>query len=151
MSIFQKNKQKITGALFWNKYGQNILLLLIVGLTFYLGFRFGEIKQQNDTKINLVINDLKNANPRAEKINTMAEALQRQGVNLKLSSEETIKDIVSQKDCLFVASRKSHKFHTADCKYAKNIKLSNKICFKNREEAEKKGYIPAKGCLGDKK
>jgi len=149
MSISQKNQKNPTS--FWSKYGQHILFLLIMGLTFYLGFRLGEIKQENNTKINLVVNDLKNANPRAEKINTMATALQRQGVDLKLSSEEAIKDSTPKEDCLFVASRKSHKFHTADCKYGKNIKPTNKVCFKNKKEAKNKGYIPAKGCLGDKK
>ena len=45
--------------------------------------------------------------------------------------------------CVFVASKRSKKYHKASCRYVKKIKEDNKICFKNEEDAQKNGYIPA--------
>ncbi len=128
------------------KYGQAILIVVIVLLSGWLGFRMGEIKTENNVPIQMSINNLQNANPAQEKINIATEALKRQGVDLKLDETAT-KTAEQKKDCLFVASRKSHKYHTADCRYGKNIKPSNKICFKSQEEAKGKGFVPAKGCI----
>ena len=149
MSTSRKNKKQKFIKSFWEKYGQAILIVAIVILSGWLGFRMGEIKTENNVPIQMSINNLKNVNPAQEKINIATEALKRQGVDLKLD-ETVTKTAEQKKDCVFVASRKSHKFHTADCKYGKNIKTSNKVCFKSMEEARQKGYIPAKGCLGDK-
>ena len=130
------------------KYGQAVLVLVIVVLSGWLGFRMGEIKAGNNVPIQMSINNLESANPAQEKINIATEALKRQGVDLKLD-EAVAKTIEQKKDCLFVASRKSHKYHTADCRYGKNIKLSNRVCFKTQDEAKTKGFVPAKGCIHD--
>ncbi len=127
------------------KYGQAVLVLVIVVLSGWLGFRMGEIKAENNIPIQMSINNLGNANQTQEKINTALEALKRQGVDLKLN--ETAEITKPTKDCLFVASRKSHKYHTVDCKYGKNIKPGNRVCFKTQEEAKAKGFVPAKGCI----
>jgi predicted negative regulator of RcsB-dependent stress response len=133
---------------FWKRYNQIVTLMTIIALAIFIGFRFGEVSANNNTKINVSINNLKNANQTQEQINLATEALKRQGVDLKVSSmENNFKESVGKKDCLFVASRKSHKYHTAECKYGKNIKLANRICFKSQEEAKEKGFVPAKGCL----
>jgi regulatory protein YycI of two-component signal transduction system YycFG len=139
MSIFKR---------FWKKYNQIIILVTIIILAIFIGFRFGQVNANNNTKINVSVNNLKNANQAQEKINLATEALERQGIDLKVGSmRSNVKDSVNKKDCLFVASRKSHKYHTAECKYGKNIKLANRICFKSQEEAKTKGFVPAKGCL----
>ncbi len=128
------------------KYGQAVLVVAIVVLSGWLGFRMGEIKAENNIPMQMSINNLQNANPVQEKVNIATEALKRQGVDLKLD-EAVAKTIEQKKDCLFVASRKSHKYHTADCRYGKNIKLSNRVCFKTQDEAKTKGFVPAKGCI----
>ena len=46
----------------------------------------------------------------------------------------------------YVASKNSTAFHTPDCKWEQRIKEENKIWFKTREEALKKGYTPCKVC-----
>lgn len=46
----------------------------------------------------------------------------------------------------YVASKNSTVFHYPDCKWAQRIKEENKIWFKTREEALKKGYTPCKVC-----
>lgn len=40
----------------------------------------------------------------------------------------------------FVASKTSNKLHAAKCAYAKNIKLKNKVIFKNKSLAINKGF-----------
>lgn len=139
MSIFKR---------FWKKYNQIIILVTIIILAIFVGFRFGEVSASNNTEVNVSVNNLENANQAQEKISLATEALKRQGIDLKLTSKENvINDNFNTSDCLFVASRKSHKYHTAECKYGKNIKLANKVCFKSQEEAKAKGFVPAKGCL----
>ena len=127
------------------KYGQAILIAIIILLSGWLGYRIGEIRAENNVPIQMSINNLDSANQTQEKINIATEALKRQGVDLKLDQATEISK--PNKNCLFVASRKSHKYHTADCKYGKNIKPGNRVCFKSQEEAKAKGFVPAKGCI----
>ena len=48
----------------------------------------------------------------------------------------------------YVASKSGTKYHLPWCAGAKQIKESNKIFFKTKEEAEKAGYTPASNCKG---
>ncbi len=47
--------------------------------------------------------------------------------------------IDNKKDCLYVGSNNSDKYHTPDCKFAKKIKPENLVCFYSLEEAEQGG------------
>lgn len=51
----------------------------------------------------------------------------------------------SAKNCAFVGSRNSDKYHLPACAVAKRIKPENRVCFASKEDAEKRGYIA--GCL----
>ena len=48
---------------------------------------------------------------------------------------------------LYVGSKNSDKYHKPDCKWAKNIKVSNKITFTSSTNAKNKGYSPCKTCI----
>lgn len=50
-----------------------------------------------------------------------------------------------EKNCVFVGSKNSNKYHLATCAVAKRIKVENKVCFSSKEDAEKRGYIAS--CL----
>jgi micrococcal nuclease len=50
------------------------------------------------------------------------------------------------KNPYYVASKKGKKFHIFYCPSAKRIKGKNRIIFKKREEAIKRGYKPAGDC-----
>lgn len=56
--------------------------------------------------------------------------------------EEKTDEIIAEEH-LFVGSRNSNKYHLLDCYWASKIKQENKIFFKNEQEANKMGYIPA--------
>jgi exonuclease III len=54
--------------------------------------------------------------------------------------------IVYASSCNFVGSKNSDVYHYPDCRYAKNIKSGNKICFDTPEDAVAAGYHPCKVC-----
>ncbi len=128
----------------WKKHGQTILMVVIVLLASVISFKFGQIHAYNNTKIAVSINDTHSVNPAQEEANMAIEALKRQGIDIH---KEVAEKKSKEKDCLFVASRNSKKYHTKDCKYGKKIKDSNLVCFKSIEEAKSKGYLPAGGCF----
>ena len=41
----------------------------------------------------------------------------------------------NKKDCMYVGSTNSDKYHTPDCKFAKKIKAENLVCFNSLEDA----------------
>jgi hypothetical protein len=49
--------------------------------------------------------------------------------------------------CAFVGSKNSTKYHLPTCRFAKNIKPENQVCFGSVEEAKAKGYSPCGTCL----
>jgi hypothetical protein len=48
--------------------------------------------------------------------------------------------------CNFVGSKSSDVYHYPDCRYAKNIKSGNRVCFDTPEDAVAAGYRPYKVC-----
>lgn len=50
-----------------------------------------------------------------------------------------------EKNCIFVGSKNSNKYHLSTCAVAKRIKAENKVCFSSKEDAEKRGYVAS--CL----
>ena len=48
---------------------------------------------------------------------------------------------------VYVGSKKSDKYHKPDCKWAQKIKPENKVVFKDKEAAEKAGYVACKVCI----
>jgi hypothetical protein len=58
------------------------------------------------------------------------------------ASTETI-----PKDCAFVGSKNSTKYHVPSCTFAKRILPKNLVCFKSAEEAQSQGRQPDKGCI----
>lgn len=48
----------------------------------------------------------------------------------------------------YVASRNGSKYHLPWCSGAQRIKEENKIWFDSKEEAERRGFSPAKNCPG---
>jgi len=50
-------------------------------------------------------------------------------------------------NCAYVGSKNSNKYHLPTCRWAKQIKPENLVCFKTLEEANAKGYLPDKNCI----
>lgn len=135
---------------FWEAHNVKILTVLAIILTAVVSFRAGQTheKQKIAANIEVSINQLAAANPAAEKIKTLGEALERKGVNVnKISNGKVDQEGGSSQnsECALVGSKNSDKYHLPSCGWADKIKLENRVCFSSVEEAENKGYKPA-GC-----
>ncbi len=78
--------------------------------------------------------------------------LEKEDVSKAPSLSSGLQRVVSEgknmgllKECVFVGSRNSNKYHLPTCAPAKRIKPENKVCFASKEDAEKRGYLA--GCL----
>lgn len=50
-------------------------------------------------------------------------------------------------NCAYVGSKNSNKYHLPTCRWAKQIKPENRVCFSSEDEAKSKGYLPDKNCI----
>lgn len=50
-------------------------------------------------------------------------------------------------NCAFMGSKNSNKYHLPACRWAKQIKPENTVCFKDENEAKSKGYLPDNNCI----
>jgi beta-glucosidase/6-phospho-beta-glucosidase/beta-galactosidase len=72
------------------------------------------------------------------------------GGYLLLNKPEEVeeKTTYSQKTSVtYVGSKNSDKYHLPSCRWAENIKSSNKITFPSSAIARSKGYSPCKTCI----
>lgn len=137
---------------FWRKHDQKVLIILAIFLVAGVSFRAGEThkekKEVAEIKISLV--DTKIAtNPQEEEIKVLNKALERNSVEGGATENGKKAENVAgeQKECVFVGSKNSDKYHLPSCRYAANIKESNKVCFSSLEDAAAKGYQAAKCCV----
>lgn len=132
----------------WKREGhaKTIMFFLNIILAGLVGFQLGKVRANQNIPIRINLHNQVAQNPAQKELEIVSQSLERQGV---IKKETLIKN--NQQKCFFVASRRSKKYHRSDCRYAKNIKESNKVCFASAQEAEVKGYSPAQGCLGKNK
>ncbi|MCX6763141.1 MAG: hypothetical protein NTZ97_00175 [Candidatus Moranbacteria bacterium] len=67
-----------------------------------------------------------------------------------VQSSQNLSSVPAQpetKNCAFVGSKNSNKYHLPTCQYAKRIKPENIVCFSSVEDAVSKNYLPDKGCI----
>lgn len=59
---------------------------------------------------------------------------------------DSTKQAIPSAQYKYVGSVNSNKYHRLSCKWAKKIKPKNAVYFKDKKEAEEKGYKPCKVC-----
>ncbi len=121
---------------FWLKYEVKIILLLGFILVAAISFEGGYLKGKS-LKNDLIV---------VEKSTAEAQNCES-SVNSTNSGQSTTNTQNSKKECLFVASKNSNKYHTAGCTWAKRIKPENIVCFSSKEEAAKTGRQPDATCI----
>lgn len=137
-------KQKIKG--FWLKYGEKIVLIAGIILIASISFEAGFLKGQKSQKEPILVKQPACAPcPNVETNNNISGTNNSATSNNKNKAENQLNS-ESQK-CVFVASKNSDKYHLPTCQWANKIKPENKICFPSAEEAQKRGYQPAKCCI----
>ena len=121
---------------FWKEHETKIVFLAGLVLVALISFQGGYLKGKTLPESPLVIEkttacpeSLIVNQPGQSKAETIANSPQTNG----LAATEN-------KNCAFVGSKNSNKYHLPACRYAKTIKPENLACFSSKEDAEKKGY-----------
>lgn len=125
---------------FWLKYENKIILVAGLILVSVVSFEAGILKGRELKENPIVIE--KAADKSVSQASENAPATQ----NLPKEGENTTSDTKIQ-NCAFVGSKNSNKYHLPSCRWAKQIKPENKICFKDENEAKAKGYLPDNNCI----
>ncbi len=128
---------------FWVKYESKIALTIGMILVAILAFEAGMLKGQNFRQKPLVIEKPVQAEAVAAENQIPS---QTQNPAQEASKNAEIGQNTPQ-TCAFVGSRNSNKYHLPTCRWAKQIKPENTVCFSSAEDAAAKGYQPDKNCV----
>lgn len=136
----------------WHKHGERILVFFALILVALVSFNAGQTHEKSvkSAEINMVINEKSGKVAQKEQeVKALGEALERKGIEVTENSESTEKNDVNakEKECVFVGSKNSNKYHLPTCQSAAKIKQENRVCFSSTEDAKNQGYEPAKCCI----
>lgn len=131
---------KIKG--FWLENEQKIILLFGLILVAILAFEIGVMNGRNVQKSALVVE-------KPARCENIPENPQDSQKTQNLTSGELYTKIGEEvpKNCQFVASKNSDKYHKNTCAMVKKIKPENKVCFNTEQEAIDKGLRRAGCCF----
>lgn len=113
--------------------------ILVAVLSFEAGIMKGRNMQQTPVIVNE--NCSQSATEASYKNAPEGQNLSQEASNITAGTSSQ-----SQK-CAYVGSKNSNKYHLPTCRWAKNIKPENIVCFKDENEAKLKGYLPDKTCI----
>ncbi|MEP7162957.1 MAG: hypothetical protein ABI747_04340 [Candidatus Moraniibacteriota bacterium] len=126
------------------RYGRDTLFALGLLLVGTLSFEAGMLKKSVGETEPMII--------RIPEIIPEARPVEKVKVNETAPLETTKESTVSAnsgrtapKECLYVGSKNSNKYHVPESRCAKQIKGANLVCFKDKAAAESRGYVA--GCL----
>lgn len=131
--LYSKNQDKILST---------IGIILIATASFGAGRLSVQLSQKSqitieDPKDDFFAKDVQKISQDLEKISTEKETNNINEVNPETKTQGK-----------YVGSKNSDKYHLPDCPGALKITEENKIWFNSKEEAEARGYTPAKNCKG---
>ncbi|MFZ2193446.1 MAG: hypothetical protein WAV31_04350 [Candidatus Moraniibacteriota bacterium] len=118
-----------------------IKLVLTIGfvLVALISFQTGYLEGRKDQGKSIIIE-----NPTEVNINQKPP----EGQNLPSEEKNSTTSSTDQsKNCAFVGSKNSNKYHLPNCRWAKSIKPENLVCFSDENDAKSKGYLPDKNCI----
>ncbi|OGI16412.1 MAG: hypothetical protein A3J63_01870 [Candidatus Moranbacteria bacterium RIFCSPHIGHO2_02_FULL_40_12b] len=135
---------------FWEKYEVKIVLiigfLLVSAISFEFGTLYGQKWQQKSLIIEKTVQSAILPETAQKPLETQNLASDNESTSpLEASNTEQSKPI--DKNCVFAGSKNSNKYHIPTCRWAKQIKPQNLVCFKSAEDAAQKGYQPDKNCV----
>jgi hypothetical protein len=127
---------------FWLENEQKIILLFGLILVAVLAFEIGVMKGQNYSKSALIIEKTAQSSSVSDmpKDSQETQNLTSGEVSTKIGED-------TAKNCQFVASKNSDKYHKNTCAIGKKIKPENKVCFGTEQEAIDKGLKKAGCCF----
>lgn len=149
-SRMDKKSFKNKVAEFWEKYEVKIVMIIGFLLVSAISFEFGTLSGQKWQQKPLIIEKPVQGAivPETTKNPLETQNLSSNGESasqLKTSDTEQSKPV--DETCVYVGSKNSNKYHLPTCRWAKQIKPQNLVCFKSAEDAMAKGYQPDKNCI----
>ena len=117
--------------------------ILIAAISFEAGLLRGKSSPEKPIIIEKALESSKIESPTAGSSEVAGNALSENTptISPNTASSETAKN------CAYVGSKNSNKYHLPSCRYAKLIKPENVVCFSSIEDATSKNYLPDKSCI----
>lgn len=140
MSMLKREKWKNRiKEVFW-KYEAKIVVFLGMILVAVISFEVGILQGQKWQQEPMIVEVPAVVATGSGGENTIS------GANAQVITDKTQENINQKNpaECVFVGSKNSDKYHVPTCSYAKRIKPENVVCFKDKTEAEAKGYTADK-------
>ena len=133
---------------FWEKHETKIVLTLGFVLVAVLSFEAGVLKGQKSQQNPVIVK----ADAQSGAVCGMDSGNASEAQNLPSDGQNNSPSPSAPapnppQNCAFVGSKNSNKYHLPSCQWAKRIKPENITCFKDKNEAESKGYLPDKNCI----
>ncbi|MBU2028707.1 hypothetical protein KJ761_02330 [Patescibacteria group bacterium] len=135
-------KEKIVE--FWKNHETKVVLLVGLILVALISFQGGYLKGRAMPESPLIIERSETQNNENISVNSDIQSTPTDKNEANLSQNKGTEE---NKNCAFVGSKNSNKYHLPACRYAKTIKLENLACFASKEDAEKRGYQPDTNCI----
>jgi hypothetical protein len=128
---------------FWKNNETKIVFLAGLVLVALISFQGGYLKGKTMPESPLVIERPAESQTSAE---IASSDQSKVAINTDMQSNNNT-EISEKKNCAYVGSKNSTKYHLPSCRYAKTIKPENLACFASKEDAQKRGYQPDANCL----
>jgi len=130
---------------FWEKYEKKIVLTAGFILVAIISFEAGMLQNHKFEQKPLIIEKGSDLVPKTISLSNES-VLGAESDKSTVASNVVKAEVVgtTNKECAFVGSKNSTKYHTPECQWSKRIKPENIVCFKNKEEAVAKGYVADK-------
>jgi len=131
---------------FWNKHEVKVVLLAGFILVAAIAFEAGTLKGQKWQKEPLIIEKPAIIAESANLTDSTSNSQNNAPEASKLTEESQISEY-TESNCAYVGSKNSNKYHLPTCRFAKNIKPENLVCFSSIEAAVQRNYQPDKTCI----
>ena len=125
------------------KYESRIILILGFILVAALSFEAGMIKGREIKEKPLVIENSPMIQATGDKASNDTAGAQ----NLTQDSQNVLAGTNTPSNCEYAGSKNSNKYHLPSCRWAKQIKPENRVCFSSVDEAKSRGYLADKNCI----
>ena len=133
---------------FWKNNETKVVMLVGLVLVALIAFQGGYLKGKAAPENPLVIEkNTISAETQNTENNSTSIGNQAGLIDKKETSLSQKQGIGENKNCAYVGSKNSNKYHLPTCRYAKSIKPENLVCFISIEEAGKRGYQPDTNCI----
>lgn len=131
---------------FLKKYEYKIILVIGFILVAIVSFEGGYLQGKGHQESPLIVRDASQC-PKIALSAYSPAVLGETTTTAKNTAENGANSATDTKNCAFVGSKNSNKYHLPTCRWAKNIKPENLVCFGSAEDAVAKNYQPDKSCI----